>query len=153
MLTLNYALHHPWFFTVVPFFWALQCGVQSYFAGWLRMAKRFGVAALSRKARPMRFATGFFTTYRGLPVSFRNCLHLDVDESGIRFSVFFLWRWFHPPFVLPWEAIEGMSRERYFMVPHTVIHVRGEKARIRVALKAGTALEEAYARHAKRKPM
>jgi hypothetical protein len=130
--------------------WVGGCALSAYFAGWRRMARRFPLAPGHGDGEQFRFASGFFATYKWMPVSFHNCLGLMVGAPGVRFSVFPLWQFYHTPYLLPWDAVESLTRERYMLLQHTVIRVRGERATIRIARRAGRAIAEEYARYCAR---
>jgi hypothetical protein len=50
----------------------------------------------------------FWTNYSG-------CLTVGVNRKGLYLSVWFLFRFGHPPLVVPWRDITMMERKRFFV--------------------------------------
>jgi hypothetical protein len=143
-------LHHVWGPPLLVLIWLLRCKLSARVGGWESLVRRFGRAgapALPPGDSRFRFASGFFATSKWLPMGFTHCLDVSVQPEGIRFSVWKPWGFFHAPFILPWEAISEVRKERYWLVPHTRLTVRGEKTFIRVSTKPGRVILDACGQH------
>lgn len=126
--------------------WLGTGGLSGCIAGWPRLARRFSNMPVLKGGEQFRFASGFVNAGR-LPISFRYCLQLQLNERGMQLAVLWPWRFLHAPFVVPWSEVESITHQRYMFAQHTVVSICGEKSKIRVAGRAGQAVASAYARY------
>jgi hypothetical protein len=61
-------------------------------------------------SRVFSSTSGYFG--RGIG-GYRNCISLAIGLSGLRLSIFPLFRAFHPPMVIPWQQVAGCTRTRF----------------------------------------
>jgi hypothetical protein len=122
--------------------WLLVTGLIAHVSGWARLARRFPFDPAQEGER-FRFASGSMGS-SGLRANYGNCLMLTVGDSGVGFSVLFLYRFHSPPFFLPWEAIESVTKIRRWFVIFYVITIREERAQIKLRGRAAVAVHNAY---------
>jgi len=74
--------------------------------------------------------------------SYRNVVRVVFTEAGIYFSVMFLFRAFHPPFLVPWASVRSIERKKVFVVSRLRIDIEDSCGEIHVLLplKAETEL-------------
>lgn len=103
---------HPLAFWLATFFslWLLVSLVISFTGGWLLLARRF------RSEAPFVGSkwSGQSGWMRGL-ASYRSCLVVGANPSGLYLAVFFPFRVAHPPLFIPWSEVT-LSRGRVFFV-------------------------------------
>lgn len=110
-----------WFFTLFIGGWLAICCFLSFIGGWHALAKRYR-STISTSGKLFSFASmglgrGFF------PVSYRSCLFVRLDSTGIALSVFPLFRFFHPKLLIPWSAVSDCKRERFWFMDCTAVYV------------------------------
>src|ERR1700737_4025492 len=105
---LDWVFHHPPFFVLLFVgTWALTLHVLGIISGWALLAKRFrSTGMLCGYSWPFRSARMRFL------VQYRNCLSVGADESGLYVAVFPLFRFGHPPLLIPWSEVSVISGER-----------------------------------------
>jgi len=119
-------------------------GLLAYLSGWITFARTFRTT-IDGNGERFRFASGAIGASKWFPVNYRNCLTLDVGREGLRLAMFFPFRFLCPPLFIPWQAVESVAEERFWMVKYSVIRVRGFSARILVRGQAGEKVRSAYA--------
>jgi hypothetical protein len=79
-------------------------------SGWARLARHYRDDAPLDGSRFHFQSAGmrFGTNYSG-------CLTVGVNRKGIHLAVWFLFRFGHPPLVIPWRDITMTERKRFFM--------------------------------------
>jgi len=90
-------------FLVFPLLWVAVVAVLS-FGGWQQLASRYRVANLPPDADVS--SLGWARVGR---VSYRNSLLVGACQEGLVFQVFFLFRFFHPPLLIPWSAVGSLQ--------------------------------------------
>jgi len=73
--------------------------LSSFISGWLLLAKYY----LTDIPPPTELSTWQTGNIGG--VSYRNSLNIGITEEGIYLSFIFIMRLFHPPLLIPWDAI------------------------------------------------
>lgn len=89
--------------------WLLVSAIISYIGGWTTLAKRF------RLKQP--FAGTRWTGQGGQMrwiASYRNCLTLGVSPEGLYLATMFLFRFRHPPLLIPWNEVTVVRRRILF---------------------------------------
>jgi hypothetical protein len=103
---------HPLAFWLADFFsiWLLVSLVISLIGGWFSLARRF------RSQAPFVGSKwwGQSGWMRGL-ASYRSCLVVGANPSGLYVAVFFPFRIAHPPLFIPWSEVT-LSRGRVFFI-------------------------------------
>jgi hypothetical protein len=91
-----------WFFII----WLI-----SIIAGWRKLAEHYRCRE-SVVGITWWFKSGAVRRY--LPISYRSCLRIVANDNGIRFSVFFPFRFGHPPLFIPWTDIRFDHDTEFF---------------------------------------
>jgi hypothetical protein len=117
-----------WFFPLFIGGWLAICCFLSFIGGWHTLAKRYR-STMSISGKLFSFASmglghGFF------PVSYRSCLFVRLDSTGIALSVFPLFRFFHPKLLIPWSAVSDCKRERFWFMDCTAVYVSEPQTRM-----------------------
>jgi hypothetical protein len=135
-------------------YWAPALGGLAAFAAlWLGVC--FGVAGSGWNAFARRYATTvvppaksrYFTARSarlgGLFSSYRNVVRVVFLPAGIHFSVMFLFRAGHPPFMMPWAGVVRAEYKSSFLAKRFELEIQEPAGRIRLWLSP--AAEEAMA--------
>jgi len=98
--------------------------------GWRSFAERYpannrptGHAHVSPRTR---FA-GFYARYG-------NAVRVILTEDGVYFSVLFLFRPFHPPFLVPWDSVKRVEKKRVFLFDRYHLDIEDAAGEIHVTL-------------------
>src|SRR5690348_17350056 len=93
--------HHTalWFIFSLYFvtFWLAVCAIISFVGGWSALARRFRLrqpfvgSQWSGQSGHMRWIA-----------SYGNCLTLGCNPGGLHLSIMLLFRFRHPPLLIPW---------------------------------------------------
>lgn len=117
--------------------WGAICGSLSRLGGWFALSRRFPA---SDKPVGMRFGmqSGGFGW-----VDYNGCLTIHVGQEGLGLSIWPLFRFTHPPLLLPWNELHVLEVRpgKWF---GTVKMAVGEPplVRIRLPLKVFEAAQE-----------
>jgi hypothetical protein len=119
----------PVFLLLFVGMWVLVCFLISL-CGWRSFAARYPA--------PIRPAGKSFHCSRaqfGSLSSYNNVVRVILTDNGIYFSVSFLFRAFHPPFLLPWESVKSVEKqEGFFIGSYYLLEAQESAGRIRVRL-------------------
>ncbi len=99
MFTLNHLNPLNWAIFFL-FFWLLLNFIVSRLTGWAQMAAHYRNAG-NIPGKVWRFQT--ITTRWGM--GYKGCTNVGADSRGIYFSFGFLFRFGHPPLLVPWGDI------------------------------------------------
>ena len=131
-----------WLLPLLVVTWLIACAMLSFMSGWRRLAARFpassGIDGETYRFASMSLGAGL------LPVHYRNSMFVTVGRSGLSMSVFILFRVMHPPLFIPWSAVETVQPERFWLVNHTVVYIRGFDKRLLFRGRAGKKILEAF---------
>ncbi|MGI4735715.1 MAG: hypothetical protein ACRYG7_11110 [Janthinobacterium lividum] len=86
-------------FLLFPILWVVVSFGLSL-GGWQQLASAYRVASLPPAADVRLLG---WAKVGG--VSYKNILRVGACPEGLAFNVFFLFRFFHPPLLIPWSAI------------------------------------------------
>jgi hypothetical protein len=137
---LDISIAEPWLLILYPVFfvviWVGISAATAMAAGWPTLAQRFRTA--ERPAGEMfPFASGLMRT-RFLPIRYGRSLNVTVGDAGVRLAILFPFRALHAPLLLPWSAIESVTREAgAFGRQAVVIDIRHFNRRLVLFGKAG----------------
>jgi len=73
--------------------------------GWRSFANRYPA-----QTRPTGSAYNSPSAWFGLLGSYRNVVRVIFTDAGVYFYVLFLFRAFHPPFLVPWESVKRVEK-------------------------------------------
>lgn len=99
-----------WLF-LVPFFIYMFCAVAtatSFLGGWRKLAGRFPA--------PQNFAEGRLFKWQSGDVgvaSYNSVLNIRVSPRGLYFSCIPLFRFMHPPILIPWTQVKVTRQKRF----------------------------------------
>jgi hypothetical protein len=92
------------------FCWIVLSILIAKLSGWASLASHYRTDAPFEGARfhfqnaGMRFGTNY-----------GGCLTVGVDRKGLYLAVWFLFRFGHPPLLIPWRDITVTERKRFFI--------------------------------------
>lgn len=101
-----------WFAVFPLYFGTLWCVIGaflSYVGGWTKLARRFRCQTAFVGDR-WRFQSG---AMRG-SVQYGNCLTLGSNSHSLYLAVFPLFRFRHPPLLIPWQEVTATRRQLLF---------------------------------------
>ena len=116
------------------------CGLSlaAWIGGWSRLARHFRYLGEA----PSNY-TGFVSGSVGW-IRYRSCLIVGMSPSGLYLSTFFLFRFLHPPLLIPWSSVVSRTRRGFLLWKRDVFEIEAG-SRIRVGLRASaTAGVESY---------
>ncbi len=93
--------------------------------GWHALAKRYRVATMP-DGQVFRMASATFGTF----TNYNNVLRIELNEDGVGFSPFFLFRIAHPPIFLPWSAMTEVAPYKILWSTGTRFVVDGHRVRV-----------------------
>lgn len=129
----------PVFFIVL---WFAVTLLLSFMGGWHELASRFEapfpIEGETFRFTSMALGSGLF------PVRYGNCVFVTVGHSGLYISVLFLFRFQHPPLLIPWSAIETVQPERFWARPFTAVRIRGFDKRLLFPERVGGKLMQRF---------
>jgi hypothetical protein len=125
--------HHPgWFAAIFPIYflglWLLVSTVISVMSGWFSLGEKFRnrVAFNGKKWWGQSGQMRWLTNYTG-------CLILGANSQGLYLGALFLFRFMHPPLLVPWGEIRVRRTTRWLFgesVTFTMGHELGVNLRI-----------------------
>ena len=134
----------PLFLIGFSAFWLLVTTMLLALADWPALAERFPDRQEIAVERFRMCSGGMGTTLpESFGVNFGNCLTLDVTHSGLRVSVWKLFRPFSPPILVPWAEIEAAHRKVLFWPQIRLGFGHPEIGRLTIGLRLARKLAEA----------
>jgi succinate dehydrogenase/fumarate reductase cytochrome b subunit len=110
--------------------------------GWSSFAKRY--PAQTRPAGKAYSVPSW--TYCNVHWNARG-VRVIFTDAGIYFSMLFYRRLAHPPFLVPWESVKGIKKERRLLGEYSVLEIEDAAGKIRLDLSRE--LEHVLARYQK----
>lgn len=113
-------------------FWSFVLWITSRVGGWATIAEKYPY----REPYNPR-CHSFQSAILRYMMNYNGVLNLCMDEEGVYFSVLFLFRPGHTPFFVPWDEIEGTSKNyflykvvdlRFAQTPHVPFYVYNRTA-------------------------
>lgn len=113
-------------FLIIPLFivcfgllWTLIVVAISRLGGWAALAGQYPAPGpATGRTFSMRSAKfGLFSSYR-------NCLTVSLSLSGIHMQPMIVFRVGHKPILIPWAAVEGVSRQNFFFTSALKLRVK-----------------------------
>jgi hypothetical protein len=96
----------PFFPVFFAGLWVLVCFIISHM-GWRSFSARYAMPA-----RPSgRIYTSPSSRFGNILASYRNVVRVVFTDEGIYFCAMFLFRAFHPPFLVPWESVRRVEKK------------------------------------------
>ena len=113
--------------------WIIVSALISYLGGWWALSQYY----LS-KPHSVRKKWLFQSAAMRFMTSYGNCLNVGVTDRGLLLSVLFLFRFGHPPLLIPWEDIKLEKYSSWMMkgvrlnfskVPNVPLYLREKLVR------------------------
>jgi hypothetical protein len=118
--------------------WLAISAFLSRAGGWQDLAKRY--ASQAAIAGKRFWFTSLLTGSSSFPVRYSSCLFVSVGRQGIRISPLFLFRFMHPPLVIPWSAIESVTEDEGRALTYTGVQIRGFQYKLRFPRGVGQSI-------------
>lgn len=118
--------------------WLLVCFLISRM-GWHSYSK-FHTATSEAEGR------GFFCSslyFRFFWASYNNAVRVFFSNEGLRLSLFFLFRPFHPPLLLPWPLMKSLKKKKCLWMTSYELRIESEAGPLHLQLPE-KALPELY---------
>jgi hypothetical protein len=121
-------------------FWLVMGCLLSLLGGWHSLAKAYRNNAKS-SGKSFSFAKMLLGT-GSMPMSYRSCMTIRLDSIGMSLSVFLPFRFFHPPLLIPWNAVSSCRQERFWFMKCTAIELLDPQMQMLFLGKAGKEIYE-----------
>ena len=114
--------------------WLLGTGLASLLSGWHALAEQYpepdGYEAPSERRH--RFRTLQFVRLAGLPARYGSSVTVTLAPGGLHLAVLGIFRFRHPPMLIPWAAIRRCEEGSFFGFRNTEVEVRDADPVIRI---------------------
>jgi hypothetical protein len=101
--------------------WFAIGAVLSLIGGWWSLVRRF--TASERPTTRLKL-----TSARVGATNYNNCLYVAYAPEGIYLRVVFLFRFLHPPLLIPWSAVRWRGRKKPLLFSWDVLEIEGPSA-------------------------
>ena len=110
-------------FALFPLFWIFVGFIISNF-GWSHFAEKF-------KTDKRQESDSFNcpqANFGFLLASYRNVMQISFTEEGIYVYASFLFRLFHPPFLVPWQWVKSLDHRKTLCLKRSILRIQdGDK--------------------------
>lgn len=147
-MTTVVALVAPLAFVVI---WVLTTGFISMIGGWHALADRYG-APDGFEVEPeqrLRFRSILLRRLPWFPARYRGCVTISLTPAGCHLAVLFVFRFRHPPLLIPWSAMARCEEGSLLGFRWTDVEVRDADPVIRIYAGAGAAVANEWRRQPK----
>jgi hypothetical protein len=141
-----------WIFLLFPVafaaVWLLVTGLLGTLGGWSALARLYpdhGDAPAGDVVEIPGTSLGLQRAGMPFPVRYKRCVTVLLSATGVHLRVMALFRFRHPPLLIPWAQVERMETGHLARWRGPVIHPRGTGTTILVHGGAAGAIEEAWA--------
>jgi hypothetical protein len=125
--------------------WLLAGCLLSLVGGWHALAKLYRSDA---ENSGKRFPGATMVVGPGVvTLNYRSCMVIRVDPAGLFLSVFLPFRFFHPPLLIPWNAVSDCRRERFWLMRCTRIELIEPELQLGFLSKAGDEIYRVWQQH------
>lgn len=141
-----------WLIPLFPVFfvamWLAVTGLLGTVGGWSELARHYGDPGEAPRGSSIE-VRGSSLSLRGgwipLPTNYNRCVTVTLSGTGLHLRVMFLFRFRHPPLLIPWTRVERVERGTvFFFFRILTVHPRGSATRIRLHGRAARLVEEAW---------
>jgi hypothetical protein len=88
--------------------WCLVVAIVSFVGGWFRLSRKFRlVGSFDGVSEGLQSGQMRWLTHYG------SCLRLGTNRDGLYLAVLFLFRFMHPPLLVPWSEIKVRRKKRW----------------------------------------
>ena len=122
----------PDFWPIFPLFfvgiWLFVCFIISH-EGWRSLSSRY-----SSPVRPAGIAYNSPSSWFGVLGHYHNVVRVVFTDAGVYFYVLFLFRAFHPPFLVPWESVKRVEKKKGFFGSYYCLEIANDAGSARLRL-------------------
>jgi hypothetical protein len=144
-----------WIIPLFPLFfvgvWLFVVGLLAALGGWSALGRHFRDPGDAARGNFIELPGSSLMMRRApipFPVSYNHCVAVTVSGAGLHLRVMVLFRFRHPPLLIPWEQVERMEPGHHLFWRTLRIRLRGTGTRISLVGDAGRVVEEAWAQRA-----
>jgi hypothetical protein len=112
--------------------WLFVSGMISYIGGWSALAKHYRLTGQFTGER-WSFQSG---KMRWL-ANYNNCLTIGASQTGLFLGILFLFRFRHPPLLIPWSEV-SVGRKEFWVFKYAVLRL-GRELGIPLSIRGGLA--------------
>jgi hypothetical protein len=129
--------------------WLLGTGIASLLSGWHALAEQYpepdGFEAPPERRH--RFRTVQFVRLAALPARYGSSVTVTLAPGGLHLAVLAIFRFRHPPLLIPWGAIRDCEEGSFFGFRYTEVEVRDADPVIRIFGGVGDEVAAEWRRH------
>jgi hypothetical protein len=131
--------------------WLLTTGLISMIGGWHSLADRYAAPDGFEIAPDQRFRFRSIVLRRlpWFPARYRGCVTVSLITAGCHLAVLVVFRYRHPPLLIPWSAITSCEDGSFLGLRWTDVAVRDADPVIRIYAGAGAAVAAEWRRQPK----
>jgi len=118
------------------FMWASISAVLSHLGGWAALAKSY-LDIYPPKIYRWTWVNGRFRVF----VNYSNCLKIDADEKGMHLAIVYMFKFMHPPLLIPWTDIREIKYGSYWFFWTELQLMLGDSDQVPIALYGSVAKE------------
>lgn len=123
--------------------WLLVAAIVSAVGGWGELAERYP-APPTAEGTVYPSNSGVLQR-RFLPVNYNFILTVRVGDAGVGLETNSLFRYKHPPLLIPWQAIRDCRRFSFLFYSGALLRVEEPSVRIAIGGRAGAVILERWA--------
>jgi hypothetical protein len=139
-------LGFPAFLLLFAAIWGGAMLMISKMGGWRTLARRH-TAAPNRSLEGETFRAASATMGKGMmPANYKGCLVVNFGRTGIYMRPWVMFRFFHPPLLIPWRAVKSVEPEKFWLRNCAKIEVADFEGSIRLYGKPGEEAVRAWER-------
>jgi hypothetical protein len=97
--------------------------------GWRSFSNRYPA-----QTRPAGSAYNSPSSWFGVLGHYHNVVRVVFTDAGVYFYVMFLFRAFHPPFLVPWESVKRIEMKNGFFGSYYWLEIADAAGRVRLRL-------------------
>jgi hypothetical protein len=113
--------------------WCLVAAIISFIGGWFQLSRKF------RLVGPFDgVSEGLRSGHMRWPAHYGNCLRLGANRDGLYLAVLFLFRFMHPPLLVPWSEIK-VRRKKGWLFGEYVTFTMGSDLGIPLRISGSSA--------------
>jgi hypothetical protein len=109
--------------------WMFVCFIISQL-GWRAFSNRYPAPVRP----PGRVYVSSAMWFGNIFASYRNAASVVFTDAGIYFYVLFLFRAFHPPFLVPWESLRHVEKKKGFLRQRYRLDIEDSAGKIHLQL-------------------
>jgi hypothetical protein len=126
---------------ILPLFigiWLVMSLLLSVLGGWHSLSKIYRSAP--RKTGKLYSFSTMVLGSAFMPMSYRGCMFIRLEESGISLEVFPVFRFFHPRLFIPWDEIISCREEYFWFMKCTTLSLKRTEIQFRFLGQVGKAI-------------